>query len=515
MMSLSTVVCSPVAFYDTVARRYGAVNIYPVIGNVMSQESFKPEGMPPVSPNNLERERVSAISEEVISHALQELKPFFDTYERVLLPGGKVLVNLLVNDQKQAEYVAGLLEIIGIFPWVADGEIEIDNHYEIEKLVLLGLIKDEVLVMDGEATVNETPDEYSFPLHYSEGDQLRGRRQDGGAESLTDDEEPRDVDDIFLRNEEMFRTGKDVAGNEDRPWPKDIGFLRRLGRKYRWQDGKVFDRVTGRDISEAERSGIVRAAQEGDEKALDTALRMNIGLIYFVFNNFRRFFPVDDPDNLLQEGFIQLKKCILSHRHIEGKLSSYVIPSVEGVLRKAWWEGHRAMRVPAHVAGIRRRYHRAQKFAHQMEGREAGTDARIAQVLGVPSLDEFRRQYLIGTEYLPPESIGEPDDESDDTDARMEGKPIPEALLTELDVPSRDLERSELREAVYSAIRTLTPIQQEIIILHLFDEFTLDEIGEMFDVTQERVRQIEAKALRRLRHPSVSSELRSFLDSES
>ncbi len=255
--------------------------------------------------------------------------------------------------------------------------------------------------------------------------------------------------------------------------------------------------------SEEETELAIRMA-EGDEGAKSKLVEANLRLVVSIAKRYvgKGMFFLD----LIQEGNLGLMKAVEKFDHSKGyKFSTYATWWIRQAISRAIADQSRTIRIPVHMVETIHKVSRSQRQLLQKLGREATID-EIAEDIGM-SAERVRKIMKISQD---PVSLETPIGEADDSHL---GDFIPDE---DSPTPAEAASYQLLKEQLDEVLHTLSPREEMVLRLRFGLEDgrsrTLEEVGQQFNITRERIRQIEAKALRKLRHPSRSKILKDYLE---
>ncbi|MDU6361448.1 MAG: RNA polymerase sigma factor RpoD, partial [Clostridiales bacterium] len=256
-------------------------------------------------------------------------------------------------------------------------------------------------------------------------------------------------------------------------------------------------------LSGAEEIALAERIEQGDEEAKKRLAEANLRLVVSIARKYigRGMALLD----LIQEGNLGLIKAVEKFDYRKGfKFSTYATWWIRQAITRSIADQARTIRIPVHMVETMNRLMRASKQLLQELGRDPQPE-EIAEFMDMP-VEKVREVMKISRE---PVSLDTPIGEEEDSHL---GDFIPDE---DTPVPIEAASFALLKEQLSEVLETLTEREQKVLMLRFGLEDgrarTLEEVGKDFNVTRERIRQIEAKALRKLRHPSRSNKLKDYL----
>ncbi len=306
-----------------------------------------------------------------------------------------------------------------------------------------------------------------------------------------------DAEDADVNGGDLTRLEEEAVILDDAEITKDVNINDPV-RMYLKEIGRI-----SLLSSEDEMNISIRIA-DGDEDAKRLLAESNLRLVVSIAKRYvgRGLLFLD----LIQEGNIGLMKAVEKFDYDKGyKFSTYATWWIRQAITRALADQARTIRVPVHMVETINKMVRVQRQMTLELNREP-SEEEIAKKMGI-SVEKVREVMKISQEPVSLETpIGEEDDSHLGDFLKDEGSLSPEEYT----------ENEILKEEIKEVLQTLQPREQEVLELRfgLIDGIchTLEDVGKRFNVTRERIRQIEAKALRKLRHPSRAKKLKDFLD---
>jgi len=329
--------------------------------------------------------------------------------------------------------------------------------------------------------------------------------KNGGSHDDMDDEEVENFDlsgvssddTVGLYLKEMARVP--LLNNQE-----EVTLARSLkqGIKARRELARLGNNGKGRNMHDEKRAELMLLVEEG-RAAREHLIKANTRLVVSIA---KKYIGGGVPFlDLIQEGNLGLMKAVEKFDYTRGyRFSTYATWWIRQTITRAIADQGRTIRVPVHMSDRIRRLYKVARHLEQLNGRKP-TPEEIAHEM---DLEPRKVQWMLKVSWQPlslEHPVGE--DEDSELGSFIEDDSTP--------TPTQSADDNLLREKVEEVLSTLTPREARILRLrfglHNGRSYTLEEVGQKFGLTRERIRQIEGKALRRLRHPRRSRQLRDYL----
>jgi RNA polymerase primary sigma factor len=396
----------------------------------------------------------------------------------------QIVASLLIKAETQGFVVID--DILELLP-------EIDENYEAIEQLIASLADAGVQVQDPLTQEEEEAEEQATSLEREEDEENGEDEEDEFVWLQNDDLASISVDDgigLYLR--EMTRVPL-LTNNEEVRLAKTL-------ERARANQAKLATR--GDRMNRIEREKILAFVEDG-RKAREHLIKANTRLVVSIAKKYMgRGLPFLD---LIQEGNLGLMKSVEKFNYKLGfRFSTYATWWIRQTITRAIADQSRTIRVPVHMNDRIRRLYKTTRELEQMLGRQP-TPIEVARELGV---DSEQVEWMLKVSWRPlslEQPIGEEEDNEFGSFVEDENTPS----------PSQTVYENILKDKIEQVLSSLTPREQRILRLRFGlvngKCYTLEEVGQKFGLTRERIRQIEARALRRLRHPRRSKHLKDYL----
>ena len=387
-----------------------------------------------------------------------------------------------------------------------DGEESVDQAHVLEaiKKDLLKKAKEndntieQEEIYDATSMLDLTDEDYEGIISYFQSNKVNVISDEEDMEDIDFDESKMNESDMDLADEDML--GEDEIEEEE--ITADLSKM--IVGDVKVNDSvKIYLREIGKVplLTAQQETELAKRIAEGDEEAKQDLVQANLRLVIAIAKRYAgRGMPFLD---LIQEGNMGLIKAVDKFDYTKGfKFSTYATWWIRQAIARAIADQARTIRIPVHMVETIYKITRAQRQLVQELGREPTAEEISDRLDGALSADRIREIQRINQE---PVSLETPIGEEDDSHLGdfLEDK--------EVETPNEYTTKSLLKDELYEVMSDLTEREQKVLKLRygLEDNHprTLEEVGKEFNVTRERIRQIEAKAIKKLRHPNRAKKL--------
>ncbi len=378
------------------------------------------------------------------------------------------------------------------------------------------LLQDEVMDAFHQYDLGEEDVDDLMDYFHENGVELRGE-DDDFAEEEVEDLEPDGMSEDQLRADEAAALEDEIDAEAENDSAKDVdeANLDDFGR-YQSGEVKINDsvRMYLKEIGKynllkpAEETALAQKVAAGDKEAKDQLIQANLRLVISIAKHYQNRCKAMHLLDLIQEGNLGLMKAVEKFDWQKGfKFSTYATWWIRQAITRAIADQERTIRIPVHMVETINKMTRVQRQLIQELGREPSPEEISAKLDGALSPEKIREIQRIA---MDPMSLDDPMGEEGDS---HRGDFIEDK---EDQSPEEYTTKALLRERLYEIMQDLTDREQKVLILRygLNDNRprTLEEVGKEFNVTRERIRQIEAKAIKKLRHPTRAKQLGDYKD---
>lgn len=387
-----------------------------------------------------------------------------------------------------------------------DGEESVDQAHVLEtiKKDLLKKAKEndntieQEEIYDATSMLDLTDEDYEGIISYFQSNKVNVISDEEDMEDIDFDESKMSESDMDLADDDML--GEDEIQEEE--ITADLSKM--IVGDVKVNDSvKIYLREIGKVplLTAQQETELAKRIAEGDEEAKQDLIQANLRLVIAIAKRYAgRGMPFLD---LIQEGNMGLIKAVDKFDYTKGfKFSTYATWWIRQAIARAIADQARTIRIPVHMVETIYKITRAQRQLVQELGREPTAEEISDRLDGALSADRIREIQRINQE---PVSLETPIGEEDDSHLGdfLEDK--------EVETPNEYTTKSLLKDELYEVMSDLTEREQKVLKLRygLEDNHprTLEEVGKEFNVTRERIRQIEAKAIKKLRHPNRAKKL--------